>query len=196
MSARHLIRCLRLREVAFSYASRLTECAAEDLAKCPDLQTVEFVNCALVNGDAAARHLASCALLRSISLEFCQEGTLTDVGVECLARCTQLQKVNFTGCVMLSDVAAEWLSTCPQLVSVNLEACHLITDDAAMHLAKCPMLQSVYVGGEADWEFEDLDEFGNSESTSPANSMSSRFFAQRWSSAIKNRDREELGSCR
>ena len=66
----------------FAHCQRLTDAAAQHLAKCPQLRTVNFENCAKLT-DAAAQHLARCPQLQTVTFRFCWN--LTDASAQHLA---------------------------------------------------------------------------------------------------------------
>ena len=120
---------------------RLTDAATQHLANCAQLQIVNLQYCVNLT-DTAALHLARCKQLETVDFGFCRE--LTDAAAEHVAQCPLLRKVNFGGCGQLTDAAARHLARCPQLQDVNFLSCRqLISDTAAQYLAQCSQLKVV-----------------------------------------------------
>ena len=122
---------------------------ADHLEKCPQLQSFTLTvreglrrsSPHLFSAETAAELVAKCAQLQTVNFEKCTD--LTDAVVEHIAKCTQLHSVGFAYCSKLTDAVAEHLAKCEQLQSVNFADCWKLTDAAVEHLAKCVRLQSV-----------------------------------------------------
>ena len=134
----------KIESVDFSRCKDITRNAVQFLAKCPNLQHVNFSGCDLTN--FSLKSISECLNIKSVDFSgYSYSSQITDTGVKYLENCHNLEYVNFCG-TYITDEAVKSIVKCPKLRSVNFSRCSSLTSDACRILTECSNLQDVNFG--------------------------------------------------
>jgi hypothetical protein len=140
-AAKALVRCIYLRFTSPTAAFKKLDFYIKGLDL--EVRSLIIFGGRNITDDDVEQLTRRCPHIRSFELWDNQHNALTDAGVEHLARCTELRRVEMHGCDKLTDAAAKHLSRCPQLRIVHMSPCDNLTDETAGHLSKCQKLEFV-----------------------------------------------------
>ena len=107
-------------------------------AGCPQLSSLDLVECYKVTDKGVGKLTAGCLQLSSLGLGYCSE--VTDAGVGKLAAdCPWLSFLNLVECYKMTDKGVGKLAAgCPQLSSLNFSGCSEVTDESRDTVSRLP----------------------------------------------------------
>ncbi|OWF48247.1 F-box/LRR-repeat protein 2-like [Mizuhopecten yessoensis] len=153
-----ILKRLKVLHMEGSY-SQITSSGLKRIGQLVCLKELSFAQNSAVDDDVLSQCAVGCSNLTNVNISGCYKH-VTDLGIQALARCSDLSHLNISYLSQVSEDSVEGLATTGRLTTLVARVCSAISDEAMMTLADlCYDLNLVDVSGCFDISNHSVERF-------------------------------------